>query len=53
MRLRAGVLDGPPRLLFEARELDPPPTPRGILGDVRNTLDRLGAALDRLENSVA
>jgi hypothetical protein len=52
MRLRAGVLDGPPRLLFEPRELEPPPAPRGILGDVRTTLDRLGAALDRLETRV-
>ncbi|HEU4454855.1 MAG TPA: hypothetical protein VFR81_17445, partial [Longimicrobium sp.] len=52
MRLRAGVLDGPPRLLFAPDELEPP-TPRGVLGDVRSVLDRLGAALDRLENSVA
>ncbi len=52
MRLRAGVLDGPPRLLFGPDEAETP-TPRGILGDVRTTLDRLGAALDRLEKSVA
>jgi NTE family protein len=52
MRLRAGVLDGPPRLLFAPDELEPP-TPRGVLGDVRNVLDRLGAALDRLESTVA
>lgn len=52
MRLRAGVLDGPPRLLFEASELEPP-TARGMVGDIRNTLDRLGAALDRLETRVA
>jgi len=52
MRLRAEVLDGPPRLLFEARELEPP-TARGMVGDIRQTLDRLGAALDRLESTVA
>jgi NTE family protein len=52
MRLRPAVLDGPPRLLFAPEEVEPP-TPRGILGDVRNTLDRLGAALDRLESTVA
>jgi hypothetical protein len=52
MRLRPAVLNGPPRLLFDARELEPP-TARGMVGDIRNTLDRLGAALDRLERSVA
>jgi len=52
MRLRARVLDGPPRLLFDAYELEPP-TARGMVGEIRSTLDRLGAALDRLETRVA
>lgn len=53
MRLRPEVLsDRRRRPLFRDDELQPP-TARGVLGDVRSVLDRLAAALDRLETSAA
>jgi NTE family protein len=53
MRLRPEVLsDRRRRPLFRDDELQPP-TARGVLGDVRSVLDRLSAALDRLETTTA
>ncbi|HEU0052295.1 MAG TPA: patatin-like phospholipase family protein [Longimicrobium sp.] len=47
MRLRAEVLDDPTRRLFRDEELAPP-TVRGVTGEIREVLDRLGNVLDRM-----
>jgi len=50
MRLRPEVLDDERRLLFDDDERDPR-TPRGVMGDIRGVLDRLGDVLDRIEQA--
>jgi predicted acylesterase/phospholipase RssA len=52
MSLRPEVLDDPRRTLFGGD--DPASTtPRGVAGEIRSVLDRLGDVLDRIERSAA
>ncbi|HYH83147.1 MAG TPA: patatin-like phospholipase family protein [Longimicrobium sp.] len=53
MRLRPEVLNDPRRVLFPEDEIDARPTTRGVTGEIRNVLDRLGDVLDRIERSAA
>lgn len=53
LRLRPEVLDDPRRVLFPEDEFDAAPTSRGVAGEIRNVLDRLGDVLDRIEKSAA
>jgi NTE family protein len=53
MRLRPEVLDDPRRVLFAEDEFDARPTSRGVTGEIRHVLDRLGEVLDRIEKSAA
>lgn len=48
MRLRPEVLEDESRVLFDD---DSRLTARGVAGDIRGVLDRLGEALDRIENA--
>jgi NTE family protein len=50
MSLRREVLDDATRTLFAPHEQPPR---EGVLGDIRDTLDRLGGVLDRLEHRSA
>jgi NTE family protein len=52
MRLRPEVLDDRRRVLFE-EDAPEPRTVRGVAGEIRDVLDRLGAVLDRLDGSAA
>lgn len=53
LRLRREVLNDPRRVLFPADEFDAAPTSAGVVGDIKNVLDRLGDVLDRIEKSAA
>lgn len=53
LRLRPEVLNDPRRVLFPEDEFSPTPAPRGVVGEIRNVLDRLGDVLDRIERSAA
>jgi len=53
MRLRHEVLDDPRRVLFAEDEFDARPPSRGVTGEIRGALDRLGDVLDRIERSAA
>jgi predicted acylesterase/phospholipase RssA len=53
LRLRREVLDDPRRVLFAEDELEARPTSRGVTGEIRDVLDRLGEVLDRIEKSAA
>jgi len=53
LRLRPEVLNDPRRALFPEDEFDAAPASRGVAGEIRNVLDRLGDVLDRIENSAA
>ncbi|HEX8904826.1 MAG TPA: patatin-like phospholipase family protein [Longimicrobiaceae bacterium] len=50
MSLRREVLDDPARTLFHEHERAPR---EGVMGDIRDALDRLGEVLDRLERRSA
>jgi predicted acylesterase/phospholipase RssA len=50
LRLRAEVLDDPSRTLFAAHEKPPRD---GVLGEIKDALDRLGEVLDRIEHKAA
>jgi NTE family protein len=53
LRLKPEVLNDPRRMLFPPHEFDAPPTSTGVVGEIRNVLDRLGDVLDRIEKSAA
>jgi predicted acylesterase/phospholipase RssA len=53
LRLRHEVLNDPRRVLFPEAEFDAAPTSAGVVGEIRNVLDRLGDVLERIEKSAA
>lgn len=53
LRLRHEVLNDPRRVLFAEDEFDAPPKANGVVGEIRNVLDRLGDVLDRIERNAA
>ncbi|HET7462604.1 MAG TPA: patatin-like phospholipase family protein [Longimicrobium sp.] len=53
LRLRPEVLNDHRRVLFPEDEFDAAPNPAGVVGEIKNVLDRVGDVLDRIEKSAA
>ncbi|HET7231318.1 MAG TPA: patatin-like phospholipase family protein [Longimicrobium sp.] len=51
LHLRPEVLDDRHRVLFPEDQYDAAPSSDGVVGEIRNALDRLGDVLDRIEQS--